>query len=67
MKRIFTVSIIVSFAMFNLSAQDEGKIEKRERIERDKGIFVGGGISSASALADYSIRYNKVVYRDSSK
>jgi hypothetical protein len=58
MKRVLAVSFVISFAISNLSAQDEGKIVKRERIERDKGIFVGAGISSASALEDYSLGIN---------
>jgi hypothetical protein len=41
-----------------LKAQDEGKITKRERIERDKSIFIGGGVSSSNALADYSVGVN---------
>lgn len=42
------------------SAQDEGAIVKKERIQRDKGIFVGGGISIAagSNLGDYSTGIN---------
>lgn len=41
-------------------AQDEGAVVKKERIERDKGIFVGGGISIAggSNLGDYSTGIN---------
>lgn len=37
-------------------AQDEGAVVKKERIERDKGIFVGGGISvvAGSNAGDYS-------------
>ncbi len=41
-------------------AQDEGSVVKKERIERDKGIFVGGGVSIAagSNLGDYSTGIN---------
>lgn len=37
-------------------AQDEGAVVKKERIERDKSIFVGGGISilGGDNLGDYS-------------
>lgn len=39
-------------------AQDEGTIVKRERIQRDKNIFVGGGISLAPSLDDYPLGIN---------
>lgn len=41
-------------------AQDEGTIVKRERIERDKSIFVGGGVSiiNNSELSEYSAGFN---------
>lgn len=58
MNRIVAGSIVLFASIICLQAQDEGTIVKRERIERDKGIFVGGGISSASALADYSLGIN---------
>jgi hypothetical protein len=60
MKRILSVSFISYIIVFNLSAQDEGKIVKRERIERDKGIFAGGGISliNDSYLKEYSTGVN---------
>jgi hypothetical protein len=37
-------------------AQDEGAVVKKERIERDNGIFVGGGLSilGGDNLGDYS-------------
>jgi hypothetical protein len=56
MKKLLLLALLIS--SISLFAQDEGKIVKRERIERDKNIFVGGGISSASSLADYSIGVN---------
>jgi Outer membrane protein beta-barrel domain len=57
------VLITLSFSVLmlsNLRAQDEGKIVKRERIERDKNIFVGGGISliNDSNLKEYSTGFN---------
>lgn len=41
-------------------AQDEGAVVKKERIQLDKGIFVGGGISIASGsnIGDYSTGIN---------
>ena len=41
-------------------AQDEGTVVKKERIERDKGFFVGGGLSIAagSNVGDYSTGLN---------
>jgi hypothetical protein len=53
---VFT-SCLVAFAAH---AQDEGAVVKKERIERDKGIFVGGGVSIAagSNLGDYSTGIN---------
>lgn len=41
-------------------AQDEGAVVKKERIERDKSIFVGGGISIVAGdnLGDYSTGIN---------
>jgi hypothetical protein len=39
-----------------VQAQDEGAVVKKERIERDKGLFVGGGISilGGDNLGNYS-------------
>ena len=52
--------IIASLAFTQLQAQDEGAVVKKERIERDKGIFFGGGVSIAagSNLGDYSTGIN---------
>lgn len=43
-----------------LIAQDEGAVIKRERIERDKGIFFGGGISipGGANFGDYTTGIN---------
>jgi len=58
MKKIFyTILFLIPLGFF-VNAQDEGAIKKRERIERDKSIFIGGGISNATSLADYSIGMN---------
>lgn len=58
MKKLLLLALIIcSVAAF---AQDEGTIVKRERIERDKNIFLGGGISilGGSNLGDYSSGIN---------
>jgi hypothetical protein len=41
-------------------AQDEGIIKKRERIDRSKGVFVGGGgsFTLGKNIGDYSVGYN---------
>ena len=58
MKKIFyTILFLIPLGFF-VNAQDEGAITKRKRIERDKSIFIGGGISNATSLADYSIGIN---------
>lgn len=48
--------IIGSLTFTQLHAQDEGAVVKKERIERDNGIFIGGGLSvlSGDNLGDYS-------------
>lgn len=52
--------LILAFTVSVALAQDEGAVVKKERIERDKGVFVGGGISSTlgSNLGDYSTGIN---------
>jgi Outer membrane protein beta-barrel domain len=59
--KVILAGLFLSFLMIpRLQAQDEGKIVKRERIERDKNIFVGGGISliNDSNLKEYSTGFN---------
>ncbi len=53
-------SVLLCLAFIGSFAQDEGAVVKKERIQRDKGIFVGGGISLASGsnLGDYSTGIN---------
>lgn len=48
--------VIVMLSAGYAQAQDEGAVVKKERIERDKSIFVGGGISilGGNNLGDYS-------------
>lgn len=56
MKKII-YSLIFSISAISIGfAQDEGSVIKRERIERDKSIFVGAGISvvGGSNFGDYS-------------
>lgn len=51
-----TLFVIGLLAAGIAQAQDEGTVVKKERIERDKSIFVGGGISilGGDNLGDYS-------------
>jgi hypothetical protein len=51
---------IIGLLTGQVQAQDEGAVVKKERIERDKGIFIGGGVSLAggSNLGDYSTGIN---------
>ncbi len=60
MKIVLVAFSLMVVVIFGLQAQDEGKIEKRERIERNKNIFVGGGISviNDSNLKEYSTGFN---------
>lgn len=58
--RTIATVVIGCFMVGHVHAQDEGAVVKKERIERDKGIFVGGGVSIAggSNLGDYSTGIN---------
>jgi hypothetical protein len=60
MRKLIAIITIISIWVMTAIAQDEGVIVKRERIERDKGIFIGGGISIVgnSNFADYSSGIN---------
>lgn len=55
MKRLLA-SILFCLPFLLANAQDEGAVVKKERIQKDKGIFVGGGISilGGDNLGDYS-------------
>jgi hypothetical protein len=57
-----SVVVVLFFlaSTFLCHAQDEGTIVKRERIERNKNIFVGGGISliNDANLKEYSTGFN---------
>lgn len=52
-KSLFLIGLLASVYV---QAQDEGAVVMKERIERDKSIFVGGGISilGGDNLGDYS-------------
>lgn len=59
--KIFTgVALFLVACSFILKAQDEGAIVKRERIDRDKSIFIGLGPSFTLGknIGDYSIGFN---------
>lgn len=55
MKRLLA-SLLFCLPFLFAHAQDEGAVVKKERIQKDKGIFVGGGISilGGNNLGDYS-------------
>lgn len=55
MKRVF-ISVLLCLPLIVANAQDEGAVVKKERIQKDKGIFIGGGISilGGDNLGDYS-------------
>jgi hypothetical protein len=57
------IAFILFISIINISigiAQDEGSVVKRERIDRDKSIFVGGGVSTVlgNNFGDYSTGIN---------
>lgn len=55
------LSVVSLFVITTIAfSQDEGAVVKRERIQLDKGIFVGGGVSSVfgSNFGDYSTGIN---------
>lgn len=55
------LSVVSLFVITTITfSQDEGAVVKRERIQLNKGIFVGGGISSVlgSNFGDYSTGIN---------
>ena len=60
MKLFRSTILVATLATFCAHAQDEGAVVKRERIEHDKGIFIGGGISipGGSNLGDYGTGIN---------
>ncbi|MBI3220379.1 MAG: hypothetical protein HYZ44_12775 [Bacteroidetes bacterium] len=56
MKKIIYSLFVLITSVSIVLAQDEGSVVKRERIDRDKSIFVGAGISvvGGSNFGDYS-------------
>jgi hypothetical protein len=59
MKKLICLSLLL-IGLGSLHAQDEGTIEKRERIARDKSIFLGIGPSFTLGknIGDYSTGFN---------
>ncbi len=60
MKKLFCLFSLVLFTTSIASAQDEGNIVKRDRIQRDNGIFIGFGPSFTLGknIGDYSTGFN---------
>ena len=59
MKRIFCLAGLLLSA-YTIVAQDEGVIQKRERIDRSKSVFLGLGPSFTLGenIGDYSVGFN---------
>jgi len=59
MKRIVCFGFLL-LSTYAVTAQDEGEITKRERIDRSKNIFIGGGgsFTLGENIGDYSLGYN---------
>src|SRR5688572_30832168 len=59
MKRITCLGFLLLSA-YTITAQDEGVITKRERIDRSKSVFIGLGpsITLGENIGDYSIGFN---------
>ena len=60
MKKFTCLAGCLLLTVFGLMAQDEGVIQKRERIEKDKGVFIGLGPSFTLGknIGDYSVGFN---------
>ena len=60
MKNTLLTLLVFALILPTLHAQDEGTIVKRERIERNKNIFFGGGVSiiNDKNLSEYSKGFN---------
>ena len=60
MKRAIYFIIVFAFISTSLLAQDEGAIEKRERIARNKGVFLnlGPSFTLGKNIGDYSTGFN---------
>ena len=56
MKRIVCFGFLL-LSTYAVTAQDEGEITKRERIDRSKNIFIGGGgsFTLGENIGDYSL------------
>ena len=59
MKRIVCFGFLLLSA-YAVTAQDEGVITKRERIDRSKSIFIGrgGSFTLGENIGDYSVGFN---------
>ena len=59
MKKIYLLSLL-SGIIFSLNAQDEGVIIRKERLEFNQGVFIGGGPSFTLGknIGDYSTGLN---------
>jgi hypothetical protein len=59
MKRIVCFGFLL-LSTYAVTAQDEGVITKRDRIDRSKGIFIGGGgsFTLGENIGDYSAGFN---------
>ncbi|MBA4057557.1 MAG: hypothetical protein C0490_22780 [Marivirga sp.] len=60
MKNSTGLAVFLMVCSFVVSAQDEGAIVKRERIGKDKGIFIAIGPSATLGknIGDYSVGFN---------
>ncbi len=60
MKKILQVLLVTIISMHCIQAQDEGAVVKRERITRDKSVFISGGVSNVlgNNFGDYSTGIN---------
>jgi hypothetical protein len=60
MKRVICLTGFLLFGAYTILAQDEGVIKKRERIDRSKSVFIGGGgsFTFGDNIGDYSLGFN---------
>lgn len=60
MKKFICLAGCLLLTTVILTAQDEGVIKKRERIDRNKSIFIGGGgsFTLGKNIGDYSVGFN---------
>ncbi len=60
MKKFICLAGCLLLTVHMITAQDEGVIKKRERIDRSKSIFIGGGgsFTLGKNIGDYSVGFN---------